>query len=268
MSLLKKIKQDLRALRLKDMADILETALDDAHQEKQGHLEFLDRLVQQQRCAMAERSLDRRIKQANFPRNMTFEHFDWGFQAGLNVEYVKDLIQLDFVSNQQTVLILGKTGTGKTHIATALGIKACEAGYRVLFFRLQNLLSLLYATLADDTTDEVIAGIARSHLLIIDHVDFIRTKNDYPSLLLDLVSACHQRVSMIFTTKISLEQWGEALGNPSVTHAIVDRILHHAKIVNIRPDGRSYRTEGPHAPNLEQARNSHPDFPKNPQYTN
>ncbi len=251
-SLLEKVKQDLRALRLKDMADIFETALEEAHQKKHGHIQFLDQLAQYQRHAMARRSLDRRIKQAKFPRKMAFEHFDWGFQPGLNVEYVKDLMQLDFVSNRQTLLILGKTGTGKTHIATALGIKACEAGYRVLFFRLQNLLSLLYATLADDTTDEVIAGIARSHLLIIDHVDFIRTKNDYPSLLLDLVSACHQRTSMIFTTKISLEQWGEALGNPSVTHAIVDRILHHAKVINIRP-GRSYRTEGPHAPKLEEA---------------
>ncbi|HDL53491.1 MAG TPA: hypothetical protein ENH32_05905 [Proteobacteria bacterium] len=256
-SLLEKVKQDLRALRLKDMADILETALEAAHQEQQGHIQFLDRLVQEQRRAMAERSLDRRIKQAKFPRKMTFEHFDWGFQPGLNVEYLKDLIQLDFVPNRQTVLILGKTGTGKTHIATALGVKACEAGYRVLFFKLQNLLSILYATLADDTTDEVIAGIARCHLLIIDHVDFIRTKNDYPSLLLDLVSACHQRVAMIFTTSISFEQWGEALGNPSITHAIVDRIFHHAKVINIRP-GRSYRTQGPHAPKLDQAQGIKP----------
>lgn len=250
-SLLEKLKQDLRALRLKDMADILENAMEEAHQKKHGRIQFLDQLVQHQRRAVAQRSLDRRIQKAKFPRKMTFEHFDWGFQPGLNVEYLKDLMQLDFVANQQTVLILGKTGTGKTHIATALGIKACEAGYRVLFFKLQNLLSLLYATLADDTTDEVIAGIARSHLLIIDHVDFIRTRADYPSLLLDLVSVCHQRVSMIFTTGISFEQWGEALGNPSITHAIVDRIFHHAKVINIRP-GRSYRTEGPHAPKLEQ----------------
>ncbi len=112
-SLLEKVKQDLRALRLKDMADILEVALEAAHQEQQGHIQFLDRLVQEQRRAMAERSLDRRIKQAKCPKKMTFEHFDWGFQPGLNVEYLKDLIQLDFVPNRQTVLILGKTGTGK-----------------------------------------------------------------------------------------------------------------------------------------------------------
>ena len=248
-SLLQKLKQDLRALRLKDMADFLETALQTAHNEHQGHIQFLDQMVTCQLQARAQRSLERRLKQAGFPRKMTFEDFDWAFQPGLNVEYLKDLMQLDFVSNRQTVLILGKTGTGKTHIATALGVKACEAGYRVLFFKLQALLSRLYATMADDTTDEVITSIARCHLLIIDHVDFIRTKNEYPSLLLDLVSACHQRIAMIFTTSISFEQWGEALGSPSLTNAIVDRIFDHAKVINIRP-GLSYRTQGPHAPDL------------------
>jgi len=250
-STLEKMKQDLRALRLKDMADIPENAIEEAHHHKIGHLQFLDRLVQHQLRAVAERSVDRRIKQAKFPRTMTFENFDWGFQPGLNVEYLKDIMQLDFVSNRQTVLILGKTGTGKTHIATSLGIKACEAGYRVSFFKLQNILSLLYASLADDTTDEVIGRIARSHLLIIDRVDFIRTRPEYPSLLFDLISACHQRLAIVFTTGISFEKWGEALGNPSIAHAIVDRIFHQTKVLNIRP-GRSYRTEGPYAPDLEQ----------------
>lgn len=250
-SALERMKQDLRALRLKDMADILETILEEAHHNKIGHVQFLDRLVQHQLRAVAQRSLNRRIQQAKFPRTMTFENFDWGFQPGLNVEYLKDIMQLDFVANRQTVLILGKTGTGKTHIATSLGVKACEAGYRVSFFKLQNILSLLYASLADDSTDEVISRIARSHLLIIDRVDFIRTRPEYPSLLFDLISACHQRLAMIFSTGISFEKWGEALGNPSIANAIVDRIFHQAKVLNIRP-GRSYRTEGPYAPDLEQ----------------
>lgn len=256
-SVMEKIKQDLRTLRLKDMADILETTLEEAHHNQIGHTQFLNHLVQHQLRAVAQRSLDRRIKQAKFPRTMTFENFDWGFQPGLNVEYLKDIMQLDFVSSRQTVLILGKTGTGKTHIATALGIKACEAGYRVSFFKLQNALSLLYAALADDTTDEVIGRIARSHLLIIDRVDFIRTRPEYPGLLFDLISACHQRLAMIFTTSISFEQWGEALGNPSLAHAIVDRIFHQAKVLNIRP-GKSYRTQGPYAPNLEEPHDLEP----------
>ena len=251
--LIEKVKQDLRALRLKDMAQALEAALEKAHQEKQGNLQFLSQLVQIQVEAVRNRSLELRIHKAYFPPKMTFDNFDWTFQPGLNVEYLKDLQELGFIVNHQPLLILGKTGTGKTHIATALGIKACEAGFRVQFYKLQEVLTMLYATLADDTTDEIISKLTRLDLLIIDRFNYIRTKNEYPSLLLDLVSACHDRVALIVTTSISFEEWGDALGNPSITHAIVDRLFHNAGVINIRP-GRSYRTEGPHAPNL-----SHPD---------
>ena len=251
--LIEKVKQDLRALRLKDMAQALEAALEKAHQEKQGNLQFLSQLVQIQVEAVRNRSLELRIHKAYFPPKMTFDNFDWTFQPGLNVEYLKDLQELGFIVNHQPLLILGKTGTGKTHIATSLGIKACEAGFRVQFYKLQEVLTMLYATLADDTTDEIISKLTRLDLLIIDRFNYIRTKNEYPSLLLDLVSACHDRVALIVTTSISFEEWGDALGNPSITHAIVDRLFHNAGVINIRP-GRSYRTEGPHAPNL-----SHPD---------
>jgi DNA replication protein DnaC len=245
--LVQEVKQDLRTLRLKDMAEALDAALENAH--KQSHLQFLSQLVQHQLHGLRTRSLERRIQTARLPQNMSFDNFDWTFQPGLSVEYLKDLQDLGFIANRQPLLILGKTGTGKTHIATALATKACEAGCKVRFYTLQELLRLLYATLADDSTDEITSRLARLDLLIIDHVDYIRSKPEYPSLLLDLVSACHDRVSVIATSAISFEQWADALGNPSITHAIVDRLFHRAKIINIRP-GRSYRTEGPYAPTL------------------
>jgi DNA replication protein DnaC len=244
-----KVKQDLLKLRLKDMAQALEAALQKAHQQKQGPLQFLAELVQKQLQGVENRSVKRRIQNAQLPPNMSFDNFDWNFQPSLNVEYLKDLQELGFIVNRQPLLILGKTGTGKTHIATALGIKACEAGFRVQFYKLQQLLATLYATLADDTTDEIITKLTRIDLLIIDHFNYIRTKDEYPSLLLDLVSACHNNLAIIVTTSISFEEWGDALGNPSITHAIVDRLFHHAGVINIRP-GRSYRSDGPHAPKL------------------
>jgi DNA replication protein DnaC len=251
--LIEKVKQDLRTLRLKDMAEALEASLKKAYKEKQGTLQFIAELVQIQLEAVQKRSLELRINKAYFPPKMTFDNFDWSFQPGLNVEYLKDLQALGFIVNRQPLLILGKTGTGKTHIATSLGIKACEAGFRVRFYKLQELLAMLYATLADDTTDDIINKLTRLDLLIIDQLNYIRTKKEYPSLLLDLVSACHNRLALIVTTSISFEEWGDALGNPSITHAIVDRIFDHAGIINIRP-GRSYRTEGPNAP-----KQYHPD---------
>ncbi len=246
---IEKIKQDLRELRLKDMAEALEAMMEKAEREKAGHLEFFASLVEIQLSAMRRRSLDRRISLANFPRNMTFDNFDWGFQPGLNVEQLKNLKALAFVANHHPLLILGKTGVGKTHIAAALGIEACKAGFRVQFYKLREVLSYLYTTLADDTTEEAVAKLARLDLLIIDHIGFIRKKDEYPSLLLDLVCACQDRVSLILTSGISLEEWGVAFGNNAITSDIVDRLFHHASVINIR-QGRSYRTEGPNAPEL------------------
>jgi DNA replication protein DnaC len=245
--LCEKLKQDLRHLHLTDMAQSLDSVLKESEMGKEGYLVFLEKLLSKQMQARAERSLKRRIKKAHFPRPMSFETFDWNFQPALNVEYVKDLAQLGFIANAQPLLILGKSGTGKTHLATAFGMRACEQGYKCEFYKLQTLLNTLYATLADDTTDEKIAELTRLDLLVIDKVGYIRTKPEYPSLLLDLVSASQHRTSLIITSNISFQEWGQAIGNPSITNAIVDRLFDRACLINIHP-GRSYRTEGPYAP--------------------
>ncbi len=245
--LLDQVKQDLRTLHLKDIVEALDSALQKATQNRSGHLEFLREMLAIQLAARQQRPLERRLKQAVFPRNMSFETFDSGFQPGLNVEHLKDLKELGFVRKKHPLLILGRSGAGKTHIATAIGIKACEAGFKVRFYRLQEILNQLYASLADDSTDELLLEFSRLDLLILDHGGYIRSKEEHPSLLLDLVSACQDRVSLIVTTNISLEEWGTALGNPSVINAVVDRLFHQAEILNIR-EARSYRTEGPQAP--------------------
>lgn len=248
------LKNNLRTLRLKDMANAMDDVLKKAEAEKAGHLAFLERLVEIQMNAVKNRSLERRINQANFPPNMTFDNFDWGFQPGLNVEQLKNLATLNFVANHHPLLILGKTGVGKTHIATALGVEACKAGLRARFFKLQELMNHLYATLADDTTDVAVAKLARLDLLIIDHIGFIRKKDEYPSLLLDLICTCQDRVSLIITSGISLEEWGTAFGNNAITNDIVDRLFHHANVINIR-EGVSYRMQGPNAPRLSLPEN-------------
>lgn len=240
------LKKNLRSLRLTDMARNLDAVLEAAEREQQGHLQFLSQLVQKQLEAAENRSLERRLRMADFPRLMTFDNFDWNFQPGLNVPYLKNLQTLTFIASRQPVLIFGKTGCGKTHIAVALGVTACAAGYRVRFFTLQKLLAHLYATLADDTTAEAIATLARCDMLIIDHVGFIRTKAEYPSLLLDLICACQHRVAITVTSSLSIAEWGQALGSPAITGDIVDRLFDGASILRIT-QGLSYRTHGPHA---------------------
>lgn len=242
------IKQ-LRRLYLRDMAEYLDEALVKAHDEQTGHLAFLADILDRQLAARRQRSLDRRLKVAAFPSGMTFDTFDFAFQPSLNVEYLKDLMTLTFVAERRPLLILAKSGAGKTHIAAALGILACQADFKVQFHTLQSLLLKLYTSLADDTVDEVITVLSGLDLLIIDNIGNLRTKPDYPSLLLDLITACQGRTSIIVTSSIGFDDWAGVLGNTSITNAIMDRLLHQARIININP-GKSYRTEGPGAPVL------------------
>jgi DNA replication protein DnaC len=243
------LKHDLLRLKLNDMAQALDQALEMAAIEREGHLTFLAGLVKKQIHAVDARSLERRIKKAGFPERLTFETFDWSFQPGLNVEYAKDLAQLGFVEKRQPLLILGKTGTGKTHLATALGINACKARYRVAFFRLQDLLLGLHKALLNNASSDIIANLAKMHMVILDGLGYVRPMPEYPNLLFDLVNACHGRVSLIITSNISFQEWGQNMGNPSIIGAIIDRLMDRACLINIRP-GRSYRTEGPNATKL------------------
>ena len=252
--LIQEVKQDLHRLKLNDMANSLDDALSEAGKKREGHLNFFANLIKIQIKARDERSLERRIKKANFPEICTFENFDWNFQPGLNVEYIKDLSQLDFIQKKYPLLILGKNGTGKTHLAVSFGIRACSAQYRVGFYSAQNLLKYLYKSLEDDSTDQVITELTKLNLLIIDALGSIRSKKEYPGLLFDLISACRSRVSILVTSSMTFEEWGKVMGNVSVTSAIVDRLFEHAALINIK-GGRSYRTEGPHYNNRNKTKN-------------
>lgn len=240
------VQKKLRKLYLKDMALYLDQALLKAQKNQSGYMAFLNDIVDTQITARKRRAFEKRLKIADLPRNMTFDQFDFNFQPGLNVTGLKDLMTLSFIHRKQPLLVLGKTGTGKTHIVAALGHLACRDGFKVRFYSLQKLLATLYTSLADDSTDDVISSLSRFDLLIIDNVGNIRTKPEYPSLLLDLISVCHEDTAIIVTSAISLESWGAALGDPVVTHAIIDRLMHNAHVINIQ-DGLSYRTEGPNA---------------------
>jgi DNA replication protein DnaC len=134
-------------------------------------------------------------------------------------------------------------------LALAFGIRACQAGYRVAFFTAQDLLLRFHAASSHNTAHEIISSIARSHVLILDALGYVRPKPEYANLLFDVVNTCRGRVALIVTSNISFEEWGLTVGNHSIVNAIVDRLLDRACLINIRP-GKSYRTEGPLAPKL------------------
>ena len=201
--------------------------------------------------ARAEATADRRQVAAKFPALKTFDDFDWTFQKGLNVQLVKDLMTLHFVEQGRPVLLLGRPGTGKSHLSIAFGLLAANRGYSVRFYPAPELLKHPYASLADGTTDRIVARLARVDLLIIDDLRDIPPRPEYATLLFDLVEARHLKKSTMVSSNLSVKQWGRTLGNPVLTASMVDgaafrRLMERAHVVNIRR-GRSYRTDGPDA---------------------
>ena len=241
------LKINLERLKLKAVLRNLDEALEQAATLEQGYISFLAGLIEKEVLARAEASARRRHQIAKFPQTKTFDTFDWTFQKTLNVQLVKDLMGLDFVRQGRPLLILGKPGTGKTHMSIAYGALAAQRGYTVRFFKAPRLLADLYASLADESTEKLIARLARADLLIIDDLRHVPTRPEYATLLFELIEARHLRRSTIVSSNLSVKQWGKVLGNPALTASLVDRLMERAHVINIRR-GRSYRTEGPEAP--------------------
>jgi DNA replication protein DnaC len=247
---LDELRRNLARLKLDAMLEALDAALEEAQTLQQGYASFLGGLVQRQVLAQAADAAQRRLDNARLPVVKTFDTFDWTFQRSLNVQLVKDLMTLDFVRQGRPVLLLGKPGTGKTHLSLAYGHLAAIAGYTVRYYTVSKLLQDLYATLADGTTDRFVRRLARVDLLICDDLRDLPPRPEYASLLYELVEARHDKRATIVSSNLNVAAWGAALGNRTLTASLVDRLMDHAHVVNIKR-GRSYRAHGPDAPPLD-----------------
>lgn len=246
-STLDELKRNLEVLRLFAIIEHLDDAIEQASSLEQGYVTFLAGLVQTQVLSNNESSAQRRIRNAGFPAIKTFEQFDWQFQKGLNVQMVKDLMNLHFIKQARPLLLLGRPGTGKSHLSIAYGVLAAITGYSVKYIPMSKALTTLYATLADGTTDKLVSRLSKPDLLILDDLRAIPTKPEYASLLFDLVDARYAKRSTIVSSNLSVKLWGKVLGNPALTASLVDRLMDRAHVINIRK-GRSWRSDGPEAP--------------------
>jgi len=240
------LRRDLATLKLTAMLDHLDEAIEQAAQLEQGYSSFLAGLVRHEVLARAEVGGLRRLTAAKLPVERTFDTFDWAFQRGINVQLVKELQNLQFIKQGRSILLLGRPGTGKTHLSIAFGTLAAHRGYTVRFYTAPQLLAELYASLADSTTDNLIKRLARVDLLIVDDLRPMPSKSEYAALFFDLVEARYLKKPTILSSNVSVREWGQILGNPALTAAMVDRLMDKAHVINIRK-GRSYRAEGPNA---------------------
>jgi len=229
----------LEALGLEQAAAVLDSRLEAASHKELPYADFLADLLGVETAARRERYRRTRVRLAHFPFQRTLEDFDFSFQPSIDERQVRDLASLSFVSEAANVLLLGPPGVGKTHLAVALGLRAVEHGSGVYCVRAHALLEDLGRAQAEHRLDRRLRVYLAPRVLIIDEFGVWPCDRIAATSLFTLVAARYERGSIILTSNKGFAEWGEVLGDAVIATAILDRLLHHSHVLNIRGD--SYR---------------------------
>jgi DNA replication protein DnaC len=232
--------RQLSHLRLGRIAEVLDAHMQRAVTANMSYLDFLRGVIQEATQAQDDRLVQRRIKAAHFPYLKTLEQFDFTFQPSISRQRIADLATLRFIENHENIILLGPPGVGKTHVAIALALKSCEQGHKVLFTTLADLVAQLHAALADHSLRARLKTLSQVALLVIDEVGYVPLDKTGADHLFQVVARRYETGSIILTSNKAFTEWGNILGGDRVVaSAILDRLLHHSVVFNIK--GESYR---------------------------
>jgi len=236
------LERALRQLRLGGMAAVLETRLRHAQAEAMAPIDLISCLVTDELSRRSERLLDRRRKQAAFRDPLkTLDNFDFTFNPKMNRSLVFDLATGAFIAKREDSLFLGPGGSGKSHLAQAIGQAAILQGYRVLYRETHVLLDELAEAVADGTRKEFMASLTTVPLLIIDDFGMRKLPLTAAEDLLEIIMRRYERASTLLTSNRPVEDWGKLLGDVAAVTAMLDRLLHHGHVLKCGP--RSWRTK-------------------------
>jgi DNA replication protein DnaC len=235
------LQRALRQLRLGGIAAVLETRLHQAQAEPMAPIDLISCLVSDELTRRGDRLLERRRKAAGFRDLHTLDNFDFNFNKKMNRSLVFDLATANFVSRHEDALFLGPPGSGKSHLAQAIGLAAIQQGYRVLYREAHSLLAEIADANLDGTRKERMELLSTVPLLIIDDLGMRKLPSTAAEELLEIIMRRYERASTLLTSNRPVEDWGKLLSDTAAVTAMLDRLLHHGHVLKCGP--RSWRTK-------------------------
>ena len=229
----------LKTLNLRGIAHNLDEVINDAEIRKHSYITFLNTVFTSEISYRVKRRVERNMTSAHFPVNKNIDHFDFGRVKGIGRSEIVNLLDCRWIDNRENVLFFGPPGIGNTHLSIALGVNAVEKGYKVCFERITNLIKLLKTSEIQKTSEYRIRRIMKSDLIIIDEIGYTPIEKREANLFFNLISETYEKASIIVTSNKSFDAWAEMMGDSVVTTALLDRLLHHARVFTL--DGKSYR---------------------------
>ena len=228
-----------RALKAPSLADAAGRLAERARTDGWTHEAYLAACLEREVAARQSHGGEARIKAAQFPARKMLEDFDYEHQRSIRRDVIAHLGALDFVEARENVVFLGPPGTGKTHLAIGLSVRACQAGHRVAFATAAEWVGRLAEAHAAGRLQAELVRLGRYPLLVIDEVGYIPFEAEAANLFFQLVSSRYERASVIVTSNKPFGRWGEVFGDATVAAAMIDRLVHHAEVVSLKGD--SYR---------------------------
>jgi len=229
----------LRQLKLTAILRCYTACARQARESGSDYEDFLLSLIESELEARADNRLKRRIKDARFPIIKTMEGFKFEEAEGLDRRLVREMVEGTYIQEKRNIIFVGKTGTGKSHLATALGLEACRQGIRTRFVTGAGLVNELIEARNERAVSRIIQKVSRFGLLILDELGYVPFSREGSQLLFQLLAERHERASVIITTNLGFADWTQLFGDPTLTAALLDRLTHKAHIVMC--DWESYR---------------------------
>ena len=233
------LEHHLKKLRLPTMGREWEAVAASCAKEGRDYGDFLLGLTERELIEREQRAAERRIKGAKFPVLKTIDSFDFAAQPTINELLMRQLLSGEYLEARENILLIGNSGTSKTHLATALGFAACTQGRKVRFWSATALVTHMLELREQQDLKRFLTQIEKHELLVLDELGYVPFSKDGAELLFEVVSRAYERLSLIVTTNLPFEQWTEVMGSERLTGALLDRVTHRVHI--IEANGESYR---------------------------